>query len=110
MIITVCLFFFSVREKALLKKQQVSLKEVRKDTNLRLFADALVELISSAGGIYISLIMLGTFLNIDVPKEIAVWGVSLDPMALVALVAAVVQPIVVKLFVRLKTNKHEGGV
>lgn len=43
---------------------------------------------SHRGGIYLSLEMVTAFLKINVPEEKVIWGVSLDPLALVAIVLA----------------------
>jgi hypothetical protein len=55
---------------------------------------ALAELVGIAGGIYLSLVMLVSFLKLGVPETISLGGWSLDPLALIAVLAALIQPLV----------------
>ncbi len=59
---------------------------------------AIQELISLAAGVYLSLIMLISFLKLDMPAKITVLQISIDPVACTAIGLAIIQPIVLKLF------------
>lgn len=59
---------------------------------------AVQELLAAAGGIYLSLIMLLSFLKIDVPEKILLLGVVMDPLPCLAIGLAIVQPLVMRLF------------
>ncbi|CEP66818.1 Uncharacterized [Moorella glycerini] len=63
---------------------------------------ALAELVAIAGGIYLSLVLLVSFLKISLPEVIAIGGLMVDPLAVVALVIALIQPLVLGLWPRLK--------
>jgi hypothetical protein len=63
---------------------------------------ALAELVAIAGGIYLSLVLLVSFLKISLPETIAIGGLLVDPLAVVALVIALIQPLVLGLWPRLK--------
>ncbi|EGO62122.1 hypothetical protein [Acetonema longum] len=54
---------------------------------------ALQELVGTAGGVYLSIIMLISFLKIDLPQTLELFEVSFDPLALFAILSAVVQPL-----------------
>ncbi|MGI9952040.1 hypothetical protein V3F56_06710 [Moorellaceae bacterium AZ2] len=54
---------------------------------------ALAELVAVAGGIYLSLVMLVSFLKLTLPGTIAVGGWQVDPLALIALMVALIQPL-----------------
>ena len=56
---------------------------------------AIQELIAIAGGIYLSLIMLVSFLKISIPDKINISSVDMDPLAFVAISLAILQPIVI---------------
>ncbi len=58
-------------------------------------AQSIVELISIAGGIYVSVTLLVEFLLIPVPETITFLGMTLDPIAGVSVLLALIQPIVV---------------
>jgi hypothetical protein len=59
---------------------------------------AIQELISLAAGVYLSLIMLISFLKLDMPDKVIVFQISIDPVACSAIGLAIIQPIVLKLF------------
>lgn len=58
---------------------------------------ALQELIAVAGGIYLSLILLVSFLKVSIPEKIFLWGVDLEPLALISVVLAALQPLAEKI-------------
>jgi len=50
--------------------------------------------IANAGGIYISLTLAASFLKLDVGQQFALLGVEFDALAAIALVIALVQPLI----------------
>ncbi|NLY49564.1 MAG: hypothetical protein GX062_00940 [Firmicutes bacterium] len=56
------------------------------------FSQALVELVATAGGIYLALILLRNFLKIELPERVLLFGLELEPMATLAFLVALVQP------------------
>jgi len=62
------------------------------------FANAVRDLVATAGGVYISLVMIVSFLKLEIPERITVSIIMFDPLAMTAIVVAVVQPFFVKLF------------
>lgn len=61
-------------------------------------AEALKQLIGIAGGIYLSLVMLTSFLGIEVPTKTKILNINMDPLALVAVLFALLQPIIFNVF------------
>lgn len=61
---------------------------------------ALGEILAIAGGIYLSLVMLVSFLDLSVPEKIYLGNVSCEPLAFIALVLALIQPFLTQLFLR----------
>lgn len=55
---------------------------------------ALAELVAIAGGIYLSLVLLVSFLKLTVPETISLGGWYIDPLALIAILIALIQPVV----------------
>jgi len=53
---------------------------------------AIMELVGLAGGIYIAITALMSFLQINLPDRVSVSGVQIGPIALLALLIAIVQP------------------
>lgn len=64
------------------------------------FSQALVELLATAGGIYLALLLLRNFLQIDVPQHIVILGLQLEPIAALSLLIAIFQPYLLIIFRR----------
>ena len=62
------------------------------------FSDAVQDLVATAGGVYLSLVMIVSFLKLDLPERITVTFLSFDPLAMTAIGVAVIQPVFTKLF------------
>lgn len=60
-------------------------------------AQAIRDLVAVAGGVYLSLVMLVSFLKLDLPEKISLYGISLDPLACIALGLAIIQPLFMKI-------------
>lgn len=59
---------------------------------------AIQELIAVSGGIYLSLIMLISFLKLDIPDKILVLQIWLDPIACISILLSIIQPFFMKFF------------
>jgi Ni,Fe-hydrogenase III small subunit len=55
-------------------------------------SEAIKDFVAVAGGVYLGLMALSEFLKVPVPIEAEVWGLSFDPIAVVAVVLAIVAP------------------
>ena len=62
---------------------------------------AVQELVATAGGIYLSLIMLVSFLKLEIPSKVGLLTVAIDPLALISLGVAIIQPLFLKLYLLL---------
>jgi len=65
---------------------------------------ALGEIVAVAGGIYLSLVLAASFLKMELPEKIMIASLALDPLALIAIIIALLQPIVLGLVNNLKKN------
>lgn len=63
---------------------------------------AVQELVATAGGVYLAIIALTSFLKMDMPDKVSLMQVSVDPLALMAIGLALVQPFVSRLFWKFK--------
>ena len=75
-------------------------KEVPVEPIPSLFSKALTQLLGVAGGIYLVLVMMASFLSLRLPSQWSFLGIECDPLALVALLSALVQPFLERLWVR----------
>ena len=55
-------------------------------------AKAVGQLVGIAGGIYLALDLLTTFLSVDIPEQIRTLGFNIDPLAVFSILMALVQP------------------
>lgn len=89
----IVLIIFSVRSKIFLnQKRQKELPEIINSP----VSQALTQLLGTAGGIYLSLIMLASFLEIEIPKQIIILKWSLDPLAFFSLSITLLQPLIIR--------------
>ncbi|WP_371369090.1 hypothetical protein SRRS_24010 [Sporomusa rhizae] len=59
---------------------------------------AIQDLVATAGGVYLSLVMIVSFLKIDLPERITLSILAFDPLAMTAVGVAVIQPVFIKIF------------
>jgi len=62
---------------------------------------AIGELVAVAGGIYLSLVLLASFLKLSMPERIVIYNWSFDCLASIAIVLALLQPIFLSLYHKL---------
>jgi len=71
------------------KRQRVSL-----DTQDTFLSKEIKNIVANAGGIYISLTLAASFLKLDISQQFALLGIQFDVVAALALVLAILQPLV----------------
>lgn len=71
------------------KRQRASL-----DTQDTFLSKEIKNVVANAGGIYISLTLAASFLKLDISQQLALWGIQFDVVAALALVLAILQPLV----------------
>lgn len=79
-------------------KKRAEKHELPEHVKKSLVSEALQELIATAGGIYLSLVLLISFLQIDLAEEWFILDVGMDPLAFISLVISVIQPLFSKMF------------
>lgn len=66
------------------------------------FSEGLMNLIGTAGGIYLSLIAITTFLEIDFPERIKIYGFAMEPLASISFLGAIFQPYFLSIYYFIK--------
>lgn len=98
-VITILIFLISLSVNEVVKNQRKKLlKQMPEETIPGAISQGLTYLVGVAGGIYISLIMLTSFLKIVFPESVQFFGVAVDPLAIISLLLAILQPWVIKVF------------
>jgi hypothetical protein len=93
----------AVKIKISQQNKRADFLKIPEEIKLSPFSKALAELIAIAGGIYISLSVLTSFLSLSVPEKIELAGnLQLDPLAMLAVIITVLQPIVLKILHKVK--------
>lgn len=57
---------------------------------------AIQEMVATAGGIYLSLIMLISFLKLNIPDKFIFYQITIDPVALTSIGLTILQPLYFK--------------
>lgn len=92
----------SAREKARQRDREVAsirgadLPEARQTP----LSQGIVDVVAVAGGIYLSLVMVAGFVGYTIPGKVSFLGSELDPVAAMAVVLALVEPFLARLFER----------
>ncbi|MCL5058519.1 MAG: hypothetical protein M1130_11150 [Actinobacteria bacterium] len=60
-------------------------------------SEALTGLLGTAGGIYLSLVMTFSFMELKVPGKVEVFSVGIEPLAALSFTLAVIQPFVIRI-------------
>ena len=68
-------------------------------------SEAMRQLVGMAGGIYLSLVMFTSFLGMTLPDHIQLGHVMLDPLAVLAMMLACAQPLVLLALRRIQSGK-----
>ncbi len=96
----VALAVLSAREKSRQRDREIAsirgtgLPEARQTP----LSQGIVDLVAVAGGIYLSLVMVAGFVGYTVPGKVAFLGGEFDPVAAIAVLLALVEPFLSRLF------------
>lgn len=99
------LVYFSLRERMRIKSYRKEW-DVIGDSKTSPLSESLAGLVGTAGGIYLSLVMLTTFLEVQIPSRVSVSVVSVEPMAAISFVLAISSPYINRLMRGLKRLKY----
>lgn len=90
-LILIFLFILAVRARLILKRRR-NIRSIE-NTVTSPASLAIGELAAIAGGIYLSLVLLQSFLELTIPDKITFLSMSLDPLAFAAVIIALLQPL-----------------
>lgn len=101
-VVIIGLIFGAVRSKAKVRKYRND--KIMEGAVASPASVALGEMVAVAGGIYLSLSLLASFLKITTPDKVALFNLAMDPLALFAITIAVFQPIFLALYYKLRKS------
>lgn len=96
-LVVIVLLFLSVRQRLInhdLKERAWDGSETKSSP----LSNALTGLIGMAGGIYLSLAMVISFMELSVPKQVKIFSVGLEPMAAISFGLAIIQPFAIRIW------------
>ncbi len=97
-IIFMVLLYISVLLRVGTKKRiQEDMKKLPTDPISSPLSNALAEILGIAGGIYLSLVMAVSFLQIEIPSKTDIYGLEMEPLAFVSVILAVTYPYIEKI-------------
>lgn len=96
-LVVIACIVFSVRQRILNRELRMRAWD-GSETKSSPLSEALTGLIGTAGGIYITLVMGISFLEVNIPNEISVLSVGLEPLAAISFSLAIVQPFISRFF------------
>lgn len=95
LLLTICLGLgFSVQQRIFLLKKRNTLDQMPELPISSLLSESLAQLVGVAGGVYLSLLMLVSFLELELPNKVTVVGMTMEPLAFIALALSILQPLV----------------
>ncbi|MBE3585634.1 MULTISPECIES: hypothetical protein [Desulfofundulus] len=97
-LLLVVLIILSIRERmrlAVLRSKAWDVSELSTPSPL---SQALTGLVGTAGGIYLSLVLLFTFLGYELPERVYLGKIQVEPLAALSIALAVVQPFFLRIF------------
>ncbi len=101
-IITLLLVYLAFCQRSLERSfRQVEKNLEVKSTRFSLFIS---DLLASAGGIYLTLIMLCSFLALEIPETITIKQFNFNPLAAFSVFLALLQPLLLSLYLKIKTK------
>ncbi|TYO97877.1 hypothetical protein [Desulfallas thermosapovorans] len=99
-LVIVLLIVISVRERIRWQTMRDKNWDVIGEAKSSPLSQAITGMVGTAGGIYLSLILMQTFLELQIPRSFQVSGVSLEPLAALSIALAIIQPFAMRLFLR----------
>lgn len=86
------LFVVSIRERIKWRTMRDKNWDAIGEAKTSPLSQAIINLVGTAGGIYLSLVLLQTFLEVEMPRSIALAGMDLEPLATISIAMAIIQP------------------
>ena len=98
LLLLLILISLSLWQRVRLSREAVAGVEVKSSP----LTQAVQELLATAGGVYLAIVALVSFLKLDMPDKISLMKIAIDPLAGAAIVLAIVQPFFTRLFIKIK--------
>jgi uncharacterized membrane protein YjgN (DUF898 family) len=91
-IIVLFLIIISIRERIRQARYREKDWSVIGESKPSPLSQALANLVGVAGGIYLTLVVVITFIELELPERIHLGGISMEPLAAISFLLAIIQP------------------
>ncbi|KJS11119.1 MAG: hypothetical protein VR67_15355 [Peptococcaceae bacterium BRH_c8a] len=104
-LIVILLIVLSTRERLRLMYRRDKEWDVIGEAKSSPMSRALTGLVGTAGGIYLSLVLMQTFLELELPPNVQMGSIALEPLAAASIAIALLQPFAMR-FVSLARRRR----
>lgn len=106
LLVMLVLLFFSIKERVRLRTSSYRGQKLWDvEPKATPFSEALLNLIGVAGGVYLSLIILFTFLEVTIPGKIQLAGIEVELLAAVSIGIAIIQPFFMRIWASVRSRQ-----
>lgn len=95
-LIVILLVVLSVRERVRLMYRRDKDWDIIGEAKSSPISRAMASLVGTAGGIYLTLVLMQTFLELEVPANVQMGSIAMEPLAAVSIAIALLQPFVMR--------------
>ncbi len=91
-LIVILLIVLSVRERVQLMHRRDKDWDIIGEAKSSPISRAMTGLVGTAGGIYLTLVLMQTFLELELPANVQMGSVAMEPLAAISIAIALLQP------------------
>ena len=90
---------FSLRERVRLRRHHLRDKnwDAIGENKTSVMSQSIASMVGTAGGIYLSVVVLFSFLEVELPAKVDLAGMRFEPVAAVSFALALIQPFVLRI-------------
>ena len=90
---------FSLRERVRLRRHYLRDKnwDAISENKTSIMSQSIASMVGTAGGIYLSVMVLFSFLEVELPPKVNLMGMRFEPIAAVSFALALIQPFVLRI-------------
>ncbi|HHV07924.1 MAG TPA: hypothetical protein GXX69_06890 [Firmicutes bacterium] len=92
LIVLLALIYLSLCKRVQTDRFWKRSREIPVEPRESVFSQAIVDLLATAGGVYLALLLVRNFLQITIPEQVVIFGLRFEPMAAISLLIAILQP------------------
>ena len=90
---------FSLRERVRLRRHHLRDKnwDAIGENKTSVMSQSIASMVGTAGGIYLSVVVLFSFLEVELPSKVNLAGMRFEPVAAISFALALIQPFVLRI-------------